>query len=87
VQETFVHELILFQNHVVNCDVSGLFNKYKQYNILPPLQQYIYLSAVSSQIHQIHCPLLGDKVDYGVGLSYRPAIHCSLMGRYDNPMP
>jgi hypothetical protein len=35
---------------------------------------------------QIHCPLLGDKVDYGIGLSFRPAILCSLTGRYDNQM-
>ncbi len=37
--------------------------------------------------NQIHSPLLGDKVDYGIGLSYRPASLCSLTGRYDNPMP
>jgi hypothetical protein len=29
----------------------------------------------------------GDKVDSGIGLSYRLAIQCSLVGRYDNPMP
>jgi hypothetical protein len=27
---------------------------------------------------QIHSPLLGDKVDYGIRLSYRPASLCSL---------
>ncbi len=31
--------------------------------------------------------LLGDKVDSGIGLSYRPASLCSLAGRYDNLMP
>jgi hypothetical protein len=31
---------------------------------------------------------LGDKVDSGIGLPYRPASPCSLAGRwYDNPMP
>ncbi len=29
----------------------------------------------------------GDKVDYGIGLSYWPASLCSLAGRYENPMP
>jgi len=29
----------------------------------------------------------GDKVGYGIGLSYWPASICSLSGRYDNPMP
>jgi hypothetical protein len=28
----------------------------------------------------------GDKVDYGIGLSYRPASLCSLTGRYDMSM-
>ncbi len=27
-----------------------------------------------------------DKVDYGIGLSYRRASLCSLTGRYDNPV-
>ncbi len=37
---------------------------------------------------QIHSPWLGDKVDSGIGLSYRPASLCSqLAGRYDNPLP
>jgi hypothetical protein len=33
-------------------------------------------------------PDWGDKVDHGIGLSYRPAagLH-RLEGRYDNPMP
>jgi hypothetical protein len=38
---------------------------------------------------QIRSPLLADKVDYGIGLSYRPIHHptiCSLTSRYDNPM-
>ncbi len=33
---------------------------------------------------QIHSPLLMEKVDYGIGLSYRPASQCSLTGRYNN---
>jgi hypothetical protein len=33
---------------------------------------------------QIHSPWLGDKVNFGLGLSYRPASLCSLTGRYDN---
>ncbi len=32
-------------------------------------------------------PYWGDKVDYGIGLSYRPATLCSLMVQYNNPMP
>jgi hypothetical protein len=28
-------------------------------------------------------PLLGDKVDHGIGLLYRPASLCSLKSRYD----
>jgi hypothetical protein len=36
---------------------------------------------------QIHSPLIGDKVDSGIGLSYRPVSLCSLSGRYDNTMP
>jgi hypothetical protein len=35
---------------------------------------------------QIHSPLLRDTVDYGIGLTYRPASICSLTGQYDNPM-
>ncbi len=29
----------------------------------------------------------GVKVDFGIGLSYRPLSLGSLVGRYDNPMP
>ncbi len=32
-------------------------------------------------------PDWGDKVDSGMGLSYRPARLHRLAGRYDNPMP
>jgi hypothetical protein len=33
-------------------------------------------------------PYWGDKVDHGIGLSYRPAGSlCFLTGRYENPMP
>ncbi len=34
----------------------------------------------------IHSPEWGDKVDYGIGLSYRPARLHRLAGRYDNPI-
>jgi hypothetical protein len=34
----------------------------------------------------MHSPLRGDKVDYGIGLSYRPASLSSLTGRYENPI-
>ncbi len=37
-------------------------------------------------VSQIHSPWLGDKVDYGLGLSYRPARLHRLAGRYHNPM-
>jgi hypothetical protein len=30
---------------------------------------------------------MGDMVDSGIRLSYRPASLCSLVSRYDNPMP
>jgi hypothetical protein len=36
---------------------------------------------------QIPSPWMSDKVDSGIGLSYRQANLCSLAGRYDNPMP
>jgi len=36
---------------------------------------------------QSHSPLLGDKSDYGTGLSYRPTSLCSLLGPSDNPKP
>ncbi len=32
-------------------------------------------------------PDWGDKVNFGIGLSYRPARLHGLAGRYDNPMP
>jgi hypothetical protein len=32
-------------------------------------------------------PDWGDKVNYGIGLSYRPAKLHRLAGRHDNPMP
>jgi hypothetical protein len=35
----------------------------------------------------IHSPWLGDKVDSGIGLSYRPARLHRLASRYNNPMP
>jgi hypothetical protein len=36
---------------------------------------------------QIHSPWLGDIVDSGIGLFYRPANLCILAGRNDNPIP
>ncbi len=49
------------------------------------------LSTYSSIAERYHCPaakflVLGDKVDYGIWLSYRPASLCSRAGRY-HPMP
>ncbi len=46
-------------------------------------QTFAYECAVAEFID----PWLGDKVDSGTGLSYRPASPCSLPGRYDNLMP
>jgi hypothetical protein len=43
--------------------------------------------SLSKPCSQIHSTLLGDKVDYGIGLSYRPTSLCSLAGQCDNPMP
>ncbi len=42
------------------------------------------LSWTSSKIHSLW---MGDIVDSGIGLLYRPASLFSLGGRYDNPMP
>jgi hypothetical protein len=42
------------------------------------------LSVLSSEIHS---PYLGDKVNSGIGSSYRAASLCSLTCRYDNTMP
>jgi len=36
---------------------------------------------------QFLVPDWGDKIDYGIGLSYRPPRLHRLAGRYDNPMP
>jgi hypothetical protein len=48
---------------------------------------YNNLTLFHSQLcSQIHSTLMGDKVDCGIGWSYRPASLCSLMGRYDNPV-
>jgi hypothetical protein len=53
-----------------------------------PVKRYRQYKVHKDQIcSQIHSPGLGDIVDYGKGLSYRPASLCSLAGRYDNPMP
>ncbi len=35
----------------------------------------------------LYSPWLGEKVDSGIGFSYRPASPCSLAGRYGNTMP
>jgi hypothetical protein len=35
---------------------------------------------------QLIVPDWGDKVDYGIGLSYRPVRLHRLAGRYDNPI-
>ncbi len=52
-----------------NCDIITLL-KYGQLGLS------IYLSS------QIHSPWLGDKADYGTGLSYRPASLISLSDRH-----
>jgi hypothetical protein len=41
---------------------------------------------VSKSWGQILSPWLGDIVDSGIGMLYRPASLCSLAGRYDNPL-
>jgi hypothetical protein len=46
----------------------------------------VSIRRVQEASSQIHSPLLGDKVDYGIGLSYRPAHIYSLTGRNYNPM-
>ncbi len=52
-------------------------------------KQLLAESEVAEKSSQIHSPLLGDKVDYGIGLSYWPASlsPCSLAGRYDSLIP
>jgi Pyruvate/2-oxoacid:ferredoxin oxidoreductase delta subunit len=50
------------------------------YYLFCGMRLLLYKSETSSQIHS---PLLGDKVDYGMGLSYRPASLCCLTGRYE----
>jgi hypothetical protein len=44
-------------------------------------------SALKVSSCQIHSSLLGDKADYVIRLSYRPASLCSLTGRYVNFIP
>ncbi len=41
----------------------------------------------SNPVTNFIVPYFGDKVDSGIGLSYRPAKLHRLAGRYDNPMP
>jgi hypothetical protein len=45
--------------------------------------RYIAFGSVAEFI----VPDWGDKVNYAIGLSYRPARLHRLAGRYDNPMP
>jgi hypothetical protein len=48
--------------------------------------QYFWTSR--SPVAKFIVPVLGDIVDSGIGLSYRPASLCNpLAGRYNNPMP
>ncbi len=44
----------------------------------------IRLEGISAFKGQILSTWLGDIVDYGIGLSYRPASLCSLAGRYND---
>ncbi len=46
-----------------------------------------YELAFVSKIAKFIVPDWGDKVDSGIGLSYRPAGLHRLTGRYDYPMP
>ncbi len=39
------------------------------------------------QVAEFTGPDWGDKVNSGIGLSYKPARLHGLAGRYDNPMP
>ncbi len=43
--------------------------------------------SISLAVAEFIDPWLGDKVNSGIGLSYRTASPCSLAGRYNNPMP
>ncbi len=51
------------------------------------LGSWVYPSKISLYRSQIHSPWLGDMVDSGIGLSYRPVSLCSQAGRYDHPRP
>ncbi len=48
---------------------------------------YTQLKMEYSASSQIHSPWMGDIVDSGIGLSYRPTSLRSLAGRYNNPLP
>ncbi len=44
-------------------------------------------AAIPVPVAKFIVPYEGKKVDYGIGLSYRPARLHRLAGRYDNPVP
>ncbi len=67
----------VFGNHI-----SNVFLKNREDIHLPRL-----IAGVKRYCSKIHSPLLGDKVDNGIGLSHRPASLSSLTDRYDIPMP
>jgi len=43
--------------------------------------------TLTNPVAKFIVPDWGDKVDSGIGVSYRPAKLHRLEGRYDNPMP
>ncbi len=47
----------------------------------------VNLSMCDRAVAKFLVPDLGDKVDAGIGLSYRPARLHSQACRYDNPLP
>ncbi len=46
----------------------------------------LWVSEWQLSCGQIHSPWLGDIVDFGIRLSYRPASLCSLAGRHGMPV-
>ncbi len=58
-----------------------------QYSLKFPQKGDPELFSTIPASSQIHRPWLGDKVDPGIGLSYRPDRLLGLAGRHDNPMP
>ncbi len=57
------------------------------YVLLQDGLEYLYLRQTIIRMPVAKSLVWGDKVDSGIGLSYRPASLCSRAGQYDNPMP